>query len=280
MDAGKQVGVVTTTRITHASPAGVYAGTSNRDWEDNSVVEGDGCSSVLVNDIAEQLVHGDIGSKLKVALGGGSRHFIRTSETSHGFSGRRTDGKNLIDEWKSEKATRTYVNNKQDLINVDPENVDQLFGLFASGHIDYNLDIQRDGLQDIIPSLTDMTVKAIDILSQSEEGYFLFVEGGRIDHGHHDNFARYAVDETVEFSKAIEAAVGKVNLEDTLIITTADHGHVMTLSGYAVSGNCSKTFNLFTDKINYNRVVEVIFSDLVETVKMVCLTLPCLTLTD
>lgn len=235
MDAKKDAGFVTTTRVTHASPSGVFAHIADRDWENDAEVSKSGCNTDEVDDIAEQLVRGAVGTKLKVMMGGGSRNFVDTSTIENGAAGRRTDGKNLINEWKNADPERTYVNNKADLMNLNPAEVKQVFGLFGSDHVQYNLDIQRDNLQDEIPSLTNMTLKAIDILSQNPEGYFLFVEGGRIDHGHHDNMAKYAVDETVEFSNAIQAVVQKVNLEETLIVVTADHGHVMSLAGYAVS---------------------------------------------
>lgn len=78
-------------------------------------------------------------------------------------------------------------------------------------------------------------MKAIDILSQNPKGYFLFVEGGRIDHGLHDTLAHIAIDETAEFSRAVDLARNIVNVSDSLIVVTADHAHTMTLSGYAVS---------------------------------------------
>lgn len=79
-----------------------------------------------------------------------------------------------------------------------------------------------------------MVDKAIDILSKNEEGFFLFVEGGRIDHGHHKTRAHLALDETVEFSKSIELARNKLSEEDTLLVVTADHSHTMSYSGYGV----------------------------------------------
>lgn len=235
INAGKDAGFVTTTRATHASPAGVYAHTADRDWENDRDVEQDNCDKTVVDDIAEQLIYNDVSTKLKVMMGGGSRNFIDSRFSMHGSSGTRTDGKNLIDEWKFLHPTGTFVDNKQDLMSVNPSEVQKLLALFNHNHVPYNLDIQRDGLQNQMPSLTDMTLKAIDILSQNDDGYFLFVEGGRIDHGHHDNHAKYAIDETAEFSKAIEAALTKIDLEDTLVVVTADHGHVMTIAGYAVS---------------------------------------------
>lgn len=235
MKAGKDAGFVTTTRVTHASPAGVFANIADRDWEYDGEIADDRCDPNLIDDIAEQLIHGEVGKNLKVVMGGGSRNFVSTNMAENELNGYRRDGKNLVDEWKALHPDGTYITTNDDLKNIDPTKVEKLFGLFASSHIDYNLDIQRDNLQNLRPSLTDMTLKAIDVLSQNDEGYFLFVEGGRIDHGHHDNAAKYAVDEAVEFSKAIEAALDKVDIEETLIVVTADHGHVMTLAGYAVN---------------------------------------------
>jgi alkaline phosphatase len=81
-----------------------------------------------------------------------------------------------------------------------------------------------------------MTAAAIDRLA-NEDGFFLMVEGGRIDHGHHDGRAGYALLETVEFARAVEVALGKVDLDETLILVTADHSHVLTIGGYPVRGN-------------------------------------------
>lgn len=235
MAAGKDAGFVTTTRVTHASPAGVYAHIADRDWENDFLVAQNSCNPNVVEDIAEQLIHGEVGTKLKVMMGGGSRNFVDSSMMENGAPGFRSDGKNLINEWMTADPQRTFVNNKQKLMDLNPADVKQVLGLFDTSHIKYNLDIQRDNLQNDIPSLTNMTLKAIDILATNENGYFLFVEGGRIDHGHHDTEAKYAIDETVEFSNAIQAVLDKVNLEETLIVVTADHGHVLSLAGYAVS---------------------------------------------
>lgn len=258
MKEKKDAGFVTTTRVTHASPTGVYGHITDRDWEGNAQVTESGCDHNLVEDIAEQLIYGEVGMKLKVMMGGGSKNFIPTTATEHGATGNRTDGKHLINEWKSADSARTYINNRQQLMALDAADVKQVLGLFSDNHVSYNLDIQRDNTQDSMPSLTDMTVKAIDILSQNENGYFLFVEGGRIDHGHHKNEARYAVDETKEFSKAIEAAMEKININETLVVVTADHGHVMTMAGYAVSTSAF-SFSSFNDKIIHHRIEGTIF---------------------
>lgn len=108
-------------------------------------------------------------------------------------------------------------------------------GLFESDHCRYNLDVQAEEIADKEPSLSDMTGKAIEMLKVQQNGYFLFVEGGRIDHAHHDSRAHKALDETVEFAKAVALARSMTDIEDTLIVVSADHGHTITYAGYSVS---------------------------------------------
>ena len=81
-----------------------------------------------------------------------------------------------------------------------------------------------------------MTETAIKILQKDSNGFFLFVEGGHIDLAHHYNEARRALDETLEFDKAIETAARLTNEEETLIVVTADHAHTMTMNGYPARG--------------------------------------------
>lgn len=115
--AGSATGVVTTTRVTHASPAGVYAHIAERDWENNKDVMDGPCKQKYVDDIAKQLVHGDVGAGLRVVLGGGRREFLnKTLVDEEGGKGKRTDGRNLIEEWLGSKKLDTdqkrYVWNK------------------------------------------------------------------------------------------------------------------------------------------------------------------------
>ncbi|XP_053699159.1 membrane-bound alkaline phosphatase-like [Sabethes cyaneus] len=235
MDAGKDAGFVTTTRVTHASPAGVYAHTANRDRENDNEVSKDGCDKDLVQDIAHQLVHGDTGKRLKVIMGGGRREFLHKDldpETEK--TGKRKDKRNLIDEWLNlagEGENRTYVWNRDDLMAVDPKATDRLMGLFEPSHCVYNLNRIRDNLHQE-PTLAEMVDKATDVLRKNENGFFLFVEGGLIDRGHHDTWARMALDETVEFSKAIQLAREKFPEEDTLIVVTSDHSHAVSFAGF------------------------------------------------
>ncbi|KAG5666966.1 hypothetical protein PVAND_014970 [Polypedilum vanderplanki] len=237
-DAGKATGVVTTTRITHASPAGVYAHTASRYWEDDYEIIVDRCDPNTIDDIALQLIHGEVGHNLNVIFGGGSRGFIPQGTQENGYNGRRRDGRNLINEWLEAKANRTFVNNRERLMEVTAENLSgDVFGLFHGSHMSYNIDRTRLNRENLEPSLAEMTTKAIELLSTNENGFFLFVEGGRIDHGHHETMAQYAVDETIQFHRAIEAALELVDIEETIVIVTADHSHVFTYAGYPHRGN-------------------------------------------
>jgi alkaline phosphatase len=151
---------------------------ANRDWEDDVEVRESGCNPDEVDDIAEQLVFGEIAPKLKVIFGCGRREFL-DSKIDEG--GKRNDGKNLIEDWKKDKKTPVYVEDKKGLLELDPKANSHYLGLFDYSHCTYNLEVQEKQLQDEKPSLTEMMEKAIEILSQNENGYFLFVEGGRIE---------------------------------------------------------------------------------------------------
>uniref|UniRef100_A0A034W0Q0 alkaline phosphatase n=1 Tax=Bactrocera dorsalis TaxID=27457 RepID=A0A034W0Q0_BACDO len=231
MDAGKSAGVVTTTRITHASPAGVYAHTADRDWEDDTEVDAWCGTNSGVPDIAYQLINGEVGSKLSFMMGGGKRHFIDSKLYANGT---RSDGLDLIDQYKKLSDRNAYVESRTELNNLNFSNVDRVLGIFSDSHLQYHLETDENSRQ---PTLEEMTRKAIEFLSRNEEGYFIFIEGGRIDTAHHDNMARLALDEVVELSKAVNAARELTSEEDTLIVATADHSHAFSYSGYPYRGN-------------------------------------------
>ncbi|XP_049865248.1 membrane-bound alkaline phosphatase-like [Pectinophora gossypiella] len=237
LEDGRDAGIVTTTRVTHASPAGTYARTANRGWENDAQVAANGFSTDVCPDIAMQLVTTSPGNKFKVILGGGRREFINeTMVDEEGFNGRRTDGRNLIEEWQNDKSarkfTQQYVWNRSQLMSLRNSPPDYLLGLFESSHLDYN--IRSDKMTE--PTLAELTEVAINSLSRNDKGYFLFVEGGRIDHAHHDNRPQRALDETIEFDLAIKKAAEMVG-DDTLIVVTADHAHVMAVNGYSQRGS-------------------------------------------
>uniref|UniRef100_A0A6M2E0I5 alkaline phosphatase n=1 Tax=Xenopsylla cheopis TaxID=163159 RepID=A0A6M2E0I5_XENCH len=238
-DKDMATGIVTTTRVTHASPAGAYARTAERTWECDADIMEDKENPEKCHDIAYQLIHEEPGSKFKVILGGGRQKFLPKDHESK--EGQRLDHKNLIADWLNITRSVTnpnrgsqYVTNKEELYKVNPENTEYLLGLFEADHCKYHLDVVKNPEK---PSLSDMVNRAIDVLSYEGNGFFLFVEGGRIDHAHHDTKPRKALDETLELAKAVEVALNKTSEADTLIVVTADHAHTMSISGYPVRGN-------------------------------------------
>ncbi|KAK4874975.1 hypothetical protein RN001_014335 [Aquatica leii] len=233
--AGKRTGFVTTTRVTHSSPAGLYAHIADKDWETDAKVTASGKDSKQCIDIAQQLIHGNIGRKLNVIFGGGRTSFLpNTVRDEDNNLGWRNDSRNLINEWKQLKreTKHKYVYNLEGMKNLSLDEA-YVLGIFDSDHMEFNLD--RDTKSK--PSLSEMTVKAIEILSQEEKGFFLFVESGRIDHAHHEALTRIALDETIQLHKAIEAAVNISDSDYTLIVVASDHSHAMTFNGYQKRGN-------------------------------------------
>lgn len=238
-DSCKATGLVTTSRITHASPAGMYAHVANREWEnDAALIELGQCDPKLTPDIARQFIEDDVARNMKVVLGCGRREFRdRTMIDEEGQPGLRLDGRDMIAEWLTEhnaKGNASYVWNKQQLQSVDLENTDYLLGLFEASHCMYDIDIRNENLTDQEPSLGDMTEVAVRRLLQEPNGFFLFVESARIDMAHHQTWARTALDETKVFSHLIERIRQMTNDSDTLIVVTADHSHVMSYNGYPV----------------------------------------------
>ena len=215
--AGYGTGVVSTTRITHATPAATYSHVCHRDAE---------------NTIAAALVPGGAGYNsaltdgVDVIFGGGSSYF-----TAKADGGKRNDSRNLLTEFKTQKYS--VAANKADFDKL-PADGSKIVGLFTKDHMAYDLD--RDASKE--PSLAEMTGKAIDALSAKKKGFFLMVEGGRIDHALHATNARRALQDTVAFDNAIKTALEKMQkvdpgLKNTLVVVTADHDHTLNLNGYA-----------------------------------------------
>jgi len=236
-DRGLSTGVVTTTRITHATPGGTYAHTPSRDWESDVSTPADaqaqGC-----RDIARQLVEFSHGGGVDVILGGGRALFLPqdvadpADPNQHGV---RADGRNLIEQWKAAHPRGTFVWNSLQLTEVPETRGTQVMGLFARDHMHF--DVDRASRAPGEPSLAEMASKAIGILSKGPKGYFLMVEGGRIDHGHHAGNAYRALTDAIAFADAVAAADKLTNVKDTLIIVTADHSHTLAITGYPARGN-------------------------------------------
>lgn len=229
--AGKSTGVVTTARVTHATPAATYAHSSDRNYEDDSMLSAQQKSSGCT-DIAQQALNANI----EVIFGGGRRHFLpKTVKDGEGKSGKRTDGRDLTKEWMRKYNNASYVWNQVGFDKIKTEKTGPVLGLFNSSHMEYEADRLKDKGGE--PSLAQMTGKAIDILDNNKKGYFLLVEAGRIDHAHHAGNAARALEDGVAFDNAVQTALDKTYQDETLIIVTADHSHTLSMQGYAKRGN-------------------------------------------
>ncbi len=233
-NAGLATGIVTTTRLTHATPAATYAHSPNRDWESDASTPATATSQGC-RDIAQQLLDPRFGSPT-VAMGGGRAEFMPDTLHDPEYSdrtGRRRDGRNLIEEWQQANPGGAYVWNTQQLQAA--ADAPAVLGLFEPGHMQYDHDRNRSAEGE--PDLAELTRFAIKRLAGNKDGYVLLIEGGRIDHANHAGNAFRALDETIAMSHAVQAAVDATSAEDTLILVTADHSHVLTFAGYPARGN-------------------------------------------
>jgi len=223
---GMAVGVVTTTRITHATPAAVYGHVPNRNWEGAdraypAAARASGCP-----DLASQMVDfraGKAGGGLDVVFGGGIARFQPKT---------RDDGKDLIAAWQARNPDGQFVADAAGFraLKAAPGPV---LGLFTPDHLSFEAD--RDPAKE--PSLTEMATAAVRRLKASPKGYYLMVEGGRIDHAHHASNPYRALSDTQQFSRAVAAVLKEVDLDETLVLVTADHSHTLTMAGYPERGN-------------------------------------------
>jgi len=190
---GKATGLVATSRVTHATPAAFASHVDNRDNE---------------NEIMEQMVYKDI----DVVFGGGSRHLVPGAE-----GGKRTDGENLT-EVLLDRGYQ-YVDSRDEMLNLSSG---KTWGLFASSHM--APDIDRSELAPDQPSLAEMTGKAVELLSQDKDGFFLMVEGSQVDWANHANDPVYAVTDFLAFEEAVKVAVDFAEKDGhTLVLAFPDH---------------------------------------------------------
>ncbi|GAB6067822.1 alkaline phosphatase [Methylothermus subterraneus] len=227
---GWATGIVTTTRVTHATPAATYAHTPERDWESDADLPPE-AKAAGCKDIAWQLVDFPYGDGIEVVLGGGRQKFLPSSAKDPEYptqTGSRQDGRDLIEAYKT-RFGATYVWNKAQFDAADPSQVRRLLGLFEPSHMRYEVDRFLDAAGE--PSLAEMTAKAIQILKRNPKGFFLMVEGGRIDHAHHAGNAYRALAETIELARAVEVALQQTDPRKTLIVVTADHSQPLVFAG-------------------------------------------------
>ncbi|ANB11120.1 alkaline phosphatase PHO8 [Sugiyamaella lignohabitans] len=204
---GYHTGMVVTTRITDATPASFSAHVLHREEEDL---------------IAEhQLGMYPLGRMVDLMIGGGRCHFLPGSVDG----GCRHDSRNLVEE--AVEDGWQYVENREqyDLLKGGNNISLPLLALLAPGDIPYDLD--RD--DSVYPSLEDTTrtaIRALELATKhSDKGFFLLVEGSRIDHAGHQNDPAAQVREVLAFDRAFQAAIefSKKSNVETIVVSTSDH---------------------------------------------------------
>nr|XP_054768270.1 alkaline phosphatase-like [Lytechinus pictus] len=232
---GKSTGFVTTDSVTGATTAALYAHSPERDWNSDADIPR---MQEECKDLAYQLIMDN--DFINVILGGGRQEFLPSSLEDpeyYDVYGRRTDGNDLIGQWKAEKngANSRYVWSKDEFDNVDSTTTEFLLGLFEPSYMRYGADRDADGVGE--PSLAEMTEKAIKVMEKDEDGFFLVVESALIDLSHHVGKAGDALAETIELAKAVEMAMTLTDPTSTLIVVTSDHAHTMGIMGYPSKNN-------------------------------------------
>jgi len=233
--SGMASGVVTTTRVTDATPAATFSHSPERRWENDSQLP-DAAKRAGCTDIARQLVESPFAGASDVLMGGGRDNFTSAGQPDPEYpeaTGARHDGRDLVAEWLRRHPGGVYAWNARQLAAAPADK--PLLALFEPGHMRYEHDRGGDPAGE--PSLAEMTRAAIARLSRNPNGFVLLVEGGNIDKANHAGNAYRALADTSAFSDAVRAASELTSAEDTLILVTADHSHTLTLSGYGRRGN-------------------------------------------
>lgn len=234
--AGMATGIVSTARLTHATPAATYAHSPERNWENDTDLP-EAAKAAGCQDIAQQLLStARFGRGPQVVLGGGRGEFTTVEERDPEYDdkvGQRLDGRSLVSEWQQAHPRGAYVWNSQQLQAA--ANAPAILGLFEPDHMKYEHERAQDAGGE--PSLAELTRAAITNLSRDGNGYVLMVEGARIDHASHSGNAYRALTDTVALSDAVRVASEMTRDDDTLIIVTADHSHTLNFVGYPARGN-------------------------------------------
>lgn len=225
--AGYHTGLVVTTRITDATPGAFSAHADFRSQED------------LIAE--QQLGEYPLGRQVDLLIGGGRTHFYSgNSNSKYGNRGSRTDGRNLISI--AEENGWQYVSNREQFDQLQlGQNVSlPLLALLA----DYDIPFDLDRKDEEYPSLEEETITAINALNEatkdSDKGFFLLVEGSRIDHTGHQNDPAAQVREVLAFDRAFQAAkeLADKSQVETVLISTSDH----ETGGLAASRQVTKSY--------------------------------------
>jgi alkaline phosphatase len=201
-EKGIATGLITTTRVTHATPAVWAAHNVDRDAE---------------NEIAEDMID----SGVDFVAGGGYRHFV-PKDWPWGKS-KRTDSRNLLGEIADKYFVYTGNGSTKSFLEMKPQGEQKVWAVFSESHMPYEIDRINQGIN--VPTLAQMTRKGIEVLSNYPNGFFMMVEGGRIDHACHANDAAGSIYDTLAFDDSIKVAYDFYlkHPKETLILVVGDH---------------------------------------------------------
>jgi alkaline phosphatase len=230
-EAGMRTGLVTTTTITHATPAGFAVNCVQRDLE------------AL---IAEKYLKAGV----DVLMGGGAKAFDSTL---------RKDKRDLYADFA--KAGYKVAKNRKELMATPKSG--KVLGIFNNGHMPYTVDRNHDAtLQETRPTLAEMTAHAIENLKNSPKGFLLQIEGGRVDHGGHANDLAALVYDQIAFEEALKVAVDFARKDgETLVVLTTDHacgGPALNGAGDEYSDSNSGLLHLTKMKCSYDTLLATI----------------------
>lgn len=248
-------GIITTTSLTHATPASFYAHVSSRSKE---------------SDIAEQLS----ASGVDFLAGGGLRYFLPSGYTAQdkdafgsAIQSARKDDLNLLNEFRKSGYTLfTGVEGAGAFLKYAPQKGDKVLAAFTTSHTPYQADRAGNPAQNT-PDLSVCVQKAIELLSQNENGFYLMVEAGHIDIAAHLNDGAGVLYETLALEKAVETAYRfyRQHPDETLIVVTADHETGDLSMGYP-NASALKGVTISADKLQsaYNGNPEAYYTLLFE----------------
>ncbi|WP_042345188.1 alkaline phosphatase [Bacillus massiliigorillae] len=213
---GKATGIVATSEIQHATPAAFSSHTIHRE---------------NYSDIAEQQVY----QGMDVILGGGKASLLPGEHNRA-----RKDGENLVKVINDKGYD--FVENKEALMSSKSN---KIWGAFAYDSLPYHIDRVEKTKE---PTLSDMTKKAIQVLSRDRDGFFLMVEGSKGDWAAHNNDPIGMISETLAFEAAVQEAVAFAKKDaHTLVVAVADHGN----SGIRMGNRDTSTSYPFTPVADY-----------------------------
>jgi len=194
-EAGKSVGCVTTVPITHATPAGFCINSKSRGNQ---------------ADIAVQYL--DL--RFDVMMGGGSEYFLKE---------KRSDNRDIFAEFSNKGYAVIHTKAEMEALGTGKP----VMGVFYEDGLPYTLDQLSDaGLMKTIPTLADMTRKAISLMESNPNGFVMQIEGGKVDWAAHANDVGGLLYDQIAFDEAVGVVLDfAAKRDDTLVIITADHGN-------------------------------------------------------